>query len=169
MARFKKVSSQIVALRVRVCLSKLCSECLTDRMQRWSLGVRIKYGFYSSMFGTSSTGTQQAVPVCWTRKCTSPTFSSIGICSDCTNVSSYVTRDLDPTNNLRQLPSGASADTNTLASSFSSNPTIEYHPVIDQTIADSYYLSGCMLPNDSNTKAQAFQKFQSRSAGARLG
>lgn len=97
------------------------------------------------------------MPVCSTGNCTFPTFSSISVCSDCTNVSSHITRDFDPLDNEWQLPSGASTDMSTLAMAFPSNPTMMYRPVVNQTIADFFYLSEYMLPNGSFSKPQAFE------------
>ena len=130
---------------------------------KYRLGTNTKEAFYGALFGSAINESTGPTPVCSTGNCTWPKFSSLGVCSSCTNLttelqwggggSPYNPDGWYMPNDIYTIRNGTLSYVYALADPL----TPKYNQTRNQTILDMLYLSSQNLPGGSWTRPQAFE------------
>ena len=118
------------------------------------LGLNARRSFYDALFTFAETDASNTLPVCSTGNCTWPSFSSLAVCSFCTDLTSQLRYNPDYGHHEWELSNGYGifdgvyATVDNLVRPY----TASYDPIANQTFLDMLYYSQ-ILENGSWTQA----------------
>lgn len=119
------------------------------------LGTTTKNAFYKIAYGMRNDTAVTAAPTCSTGNCTWPAFSSLAMCSSCTDLSDKVYHNSNPSASEWWLPNNAWMDDGALFKTHSFLPTIRYNTTIKQAFVDLTYLHHAIWPNGTKNQPHA--------------
>ncbi|KAI5359711.1 hypothetical protein Slin14017_G092720 [Septoria linicola] len=105
-----------------------------------------KGAFQSAMYG-SLTGSWLVQPVCSTGNCTWTEYTSLAVCSSCTNITSHLTREENPPVHATLMPHVYSANYK-LENGMMIATTVDDQALLTQVAGASYYDNGFVTSTD---------------------
>lgn len=130
--------------------------CLTRfYVEIYNAGPSIKFAFYNALFGMSNGSFPSNTPTCATGKCTWPSYSSLAVCSACTNLSSDVYRNDNPVARGWWLPNDANLEDSEYYSLAIPHKPMVYKQTVNQSIWTVNLLWHDIPANAAEIKPQA--------------